>query len=125
MLSATLGSDEPGDVLQVLRHVVGIAGAPVELQRVAADHFALADIGSREPAGYHAADVLPRLEQDGLESHAGAADGGNGASGRPAIDGEIVVLGGDRDTEATRRRRYFIVSYGSKGQGEDVRGSQA
>ena len=120
-----VGFDEPGDLLQVLRQVVGVAGAPVELERVAADDFAFADIGSREPAGYHAADVLPRFEQDGLEAHSGAADGGDGASGGPAVDDEIVVLGSVRDAEARRRRRHFIVSYGSKGQGEGVRGWQA
>ena len=46
--------------------IVGIAGAPVELERVAADDFAFADVGARQSAGDHAADVLPRFEQDGL-----------------------------------------------------------
>ena len=91
-----VGFDEPGDLLEVLRQIVGVAGAPIELERVAADDFAFADVGSGQSAGDHAADVLPRFEQDGMEAHSGAADGGDGARGGPAVDGEIVVLGSDQ-----------------------------
>ena len=105
MALGDFGFDQPGDVLEVLRHVVGVAGAPVELERVAADDFALADVGARQSAGDHAADVLPRFEQDGLEAHAGAADGGDGACGGPAVDGEIVVLGAPGTAEASEKEK--------------------
>ena len=87
-----LGLHQPGDLLEVLGHVVGIARAPVELEGVPADDFAPADVGAGESAGDHAADVLPRFQEDGLQPHAGTADGGDGAPGGAAVDGKVVSL---------------------------------
>ena len=58
---------QPRDVVAVARHLVMHADAPVELERVAADHFLVAVVGPAEAARDHAAQMRCGLDQRGLE----------------------------------------------------------
>lgn len=86
------GLEEPGGILRVARQPVVVAGAPEELQGVAADDFLLPEIGTRQPARHHAAQVIARFQQRHLEALTRRADGGDHPAGRPAVHHHVELL---------------------------------
>lgn len=90
------GLRHPGQRLQMAVLLIVTAGAPIELERHAADDFDFADVGAGEPAGDHAADVVAGFQQRRLQAMPRGGSGGGDTTRGAAVNNQVKLLLGQR-----------------------------
>src|SRR5215472_3782713 len=91
-LLADLGLVKPRHILSETLDRIFPPHSPVELEGVAADDLFLSEVGAREAARGHAAEVSAWFQQNYLQPFARAADGRHHATRRTAVDHKVVPL---------------------------------
>ena len=77
-----------GRLVKIVEAIVG-RSAQVKVADIAADDAGVADVGGREPAGDHAAEMRARLQQNDAQTLARGCVGGHDAGGRAAVNDQV------------------------------------